>query len=103
MKLGTNGDLANFNSSENHVFYWVYDVGRGGGLAKEFRQVRDVPYPYPYPYRTRRTRNPYPSRTCDFAYRPASKHANRALLLKLAKWRLANIFGYIHNMTCKKS
>ena len=44
-----------------------------------------IPHPYPYPYRTRCTRNPYPFRTSDFAYRPASKHANRAVLLKLAK------------------
>ena len=34
-------NLANIKSNENHVFYRVYDVGRGGGLAKGYRQVRE--------------------------------------------------------------
>ena len=33
--------MANFKSNENHVFYWVCDVGCGRGLAEGFRQVRD--------------------------------------------------------------
>ena len=43
-----------------------------------------VPYPRPYPHP-----NPYqPSRTYHLAYRPTSKNATRALLLKLAKFVL---------------
>ena len=48
-------------------------------------RTRTVPVPCLYRTRTRtRTVLAAPA-TSDFAYRPASKHANRALLLKLAK------------------
>ena len=101
--------LANLESNENQVFYWVYDVGYEGVLLRGLdgygtvgtgfgagtgagtvqvrcghgTWVRSVRYPY------------QPSRTYLFANRPTSKKANRALLLKLA-----NVYKTFTTVVC---